>query len=39
VLRLLAMGRRTREIAEDLGITAKTVETYRSRITMNHRIG
>ena len=34
VLRLLAKGRRTKEIAEHLGISAKTVETYRSRITM-----
>jgi two-component system, NarL family, response regulator NreC len=34
VLRLLAEGRRTREIAETLGISAKTVETYRSRISL-----
>ena len=34
MLRLLAKGRRTKEIAEHLGISAKTVETYRSRITM-----
>jgi DNA-binding NarL/FixJ family response regulator len=32
VLRLLAQGRRTKEIAEDLGISAKTVETYRGRV-------
>lgn len=32
VLRLLAAGQRTKEIAERLGISAKTVETYRSRI-------
>ena len=32
VLRLLATGLRTKEIAERLGISAKTVETYRSRI-------
>jgi DNA-binding NarL/FixJ family response regulator len=32
VLRLLAEGRRTKEIAEQLGISPKTVETYRSRI-------
>jgi len=32
VLRLLAAGQRTKEIAEQLGISAKTVETYRSRI-------
>lgn len=34
VLRFLAQGRRTREIAELLGISGKTVETYRSRILM-----
>jgi DNA-binding NarL/FixJ family response regulator len=32
VLRLLAAGQRTKEIAERLNISAKTVETYRSRI-------
>lgn len=32
VLRLLAEGRRTKEIAQDLGISPKTVETYRSRL-------
>jgi DNA-binding NarL/FixJ family response regulator len=32
VLRLLATGSRTREIAEQLDISTKTVETYRSRI-------
>jgi RNA polymerase sigma factor (sigma-70 family) len=32
VLRLLAEGRRTKEIAERLGISPKTVETYRSRV-------
>lgn len=32
VLRLLAEGRRTKEIGEALGISPKTVETYRSRI-------
>ena len=32
VLRLLAEGRRTKEIAELLGISPKTVETYRSRV-------
>ena len=32
VLRLLATGRRTKDIAEELGISPKTVETYRSRI-------
>lgn len=32
VLRWLAQGQRTREIADALGISAKTVETYRSRI-------
>ena len=34
MLRLLAEGQRTREIAESLGISAKTVETYRSRISL-----
>ena len=34
VLRLLAQGQRTREIAEKLGISAKTVETYRGRIML-----
>jgi DNA-binding NarL/FixJ family response regulator len=34
VLRLLAAGQRTKEIAEQLGISAKTVETYRSRIML-----
>jgi DNA-binding NarL/FixJ family response regulator len=32
VLRLLAEGRRTAEIADLLGISPKTVETYRSRL-------
>ena len=34
VLRLLAAGRRVREIAEALDISAKTVETYRGRIML-----
>ena len=34
VLRLLAQGQRTREIAETLGISVKTVETYRGRIML-----
>jgi DNA-binding NarL/FixJ family response regulator len=34
VIRLLAEGLRTKEIAEVLGISAKTVETYRSRIML-----
>jgi DNA-binding NarL/FixJ family response regulator len=34
VLRLLAEGQRTREIADTLGISAKTVETYRARIML-----
>ncbi|MDS4022541.1 MAG: response regulator transcription factor [Candidatus Competibacter sp.] len=34
VLRLLARGRRAREIAEILAISAKTVETYRGRIML-----
>jgi len=32
VLRLLAEGLKTREIAETLGLSAKTIETYRTRI-------
>jgi DNA-binding NarL/FixJ family response regulator len=32
VLRLLAQGKRTKEIADALGVSAKTVETYRSRL-------
>jgi DNA-binding CsgD family transcriptional regulator len=32
VLRLLAEGRRTAEIADLLGIGPKTVKTYRSRL-------
>jgi DNA-binding NarL/FixJ family response regulator len=32
VLRLLAEGRRTRDIAAEMGISPKTVETYRARI-------
>ena len=38
VLRLLAQGWRTKEIAGDLGISTKTVETYRARIMMKLRI-
>jgi DNA-binding NarL/FixJ family response regulator len=34
VLRLLAEGRRTKEIAEILAISTKTVETYRGRIML-----
>jgi len=34
VLRLLAEGQRTKDIAATLGISAKTVETYRSRIML-----
>jgi DNA-binding NarL/FixJ family response regulator len=34
VLRLLAEGQRTKEIAMTLDISAKTVETYRSRIML-----
>ncbi|WP_295583277.1 LuxR C-terminal-related transcriptional regulator [uncultured Lamprocystis sp.] len=37
VLRLMALGWRTKEIAETLGISAKTVETYRARIMMKLR--
>ena len=34
VLRLLSEGLRTKDIADILGISAKTVETYRSRIML-----
>lgn len=34
VLRLLAQGQRSKEIARTLGISAKTVETYRGRIML-----
>lgn len=34
VLRLLAEGQRTKEIADTLGISPKTVETYRGRIML-----
>lgn len=34
VLRLLAQGRRTKDIAADLGISVKTVETYRGRVML-----
>lgn len=34
VMRLLVEGLRTKEIAASLGISAKTVETYRSRIML-----
>ena len=37
VLRLLAEGKRTKEIADALGVSAKTVETYRSRLM--HKLG
>lgn len=37
VLRLLAEGGRSREIAAELGISVKTVETYRTRI--GHKLG
>jgi DNA-binding NarL/FixJ family response regulator len=32
VLRLIAQGLKNREIAEDLGIAVKTVETHRTKI-------
>lgn len=32
ILRLLARGRRSKDIAAELGISVKTVETYRSRL-------
>lgn len=38
VLRLLAAGIRTRDIAEALSISENTVETYRSRIMLKLRI-
>mgnify|MGYP003589377886 CR=1 FL=1 len=34
VLRLLVQGWRTREVAESLGISTKTVETYRGRVML-----
>jgi DNA-binding NarL/FixJ family response regulator len=34
VLRLLVEGRRAKAVAERLGISAKTVETYRSRVML-----
>jgi len=34
VLALMVRGRRTKEIAADLGISTKTVETYRGRIML-----
>ncbi len=37
VLRLLAEGKRIKEIASELAISAKTVETYRSRL--GHKLG
>jgi DNA-binding NarL/FixJ family response regulator len=38
VLCLLARGRRAKEVAADLGISVKTVETYRSRLMHKLRI-
>jgi DNA-binding NarL/FixJ family response regulator len=38
VLALMARGRRTKEIAADLGISTKTVETYRGRIMLKLRV-
>ena len=34
MLRRLAQGQRTKDIAHDLGISAKTVETHRSRLML-----
>jgi DNA-binding NarL/FixJ family response regulator len=34
VLALMVRGRRTKEIAADLGISSKTVETYRGRVML-----
>ena len=38
VLRLMAEGKRTKEIGEVLGISAKTVETYRARLMLKLRV-
>ena len=38
VLRLLALGERSKDIADALGISARTVETYRARIMAKLRI-
>ena len=38
VLRLIAMGRRAREIGEELNISEKTVSTYRCRILKKMRM-
>ncbi len=38
VLRLIAAGRSTREIAEELGLSIKTVGTYRSRVLEKMRM-
>jgi len=38
VLRLLAQGSRNREIATHLGISVKTVETYRSRLMLKLKV-
>jgi FixJ family two-component response regulator len=38
VLRLLAQGSLTKYVADSLGISAKTVETYRARLMMKLRI-
>jgi DNA-binding NarL/FixJ family response regulator len=38
VLRLLAEGRRIKEIAAEMGISPKTVETYRARIGLKLRL-
>jgi DNA-binding NarL/FixJ family response regulator len=34
VLKALALGKRTKEIADDLALSAKTVETYRGRLML-----
>jgi two-component system response regulator EvgA len=39
VFRLLAQGRRAKEIGVELGISAKTVETYRARIMLKLNAG
>lgn len=39
VFRLLAHGRRAKEIGVELGISAKTVETYRARIMLKLNAG
>ena len=37
VFRLVGSGRSTREVAEDLGLSVKTIETHRENI--KHKLG